>query len=134
MNQNKYVDIFLGQQETLYRESPFSRLKEVRTNYVVRRYHALTGKQCADQDEFVEHGNRFFSEFPMPKTLSGFANQSVYVGVGLMCKQFTSTWYITNYFNQAKTADYKRTAVPSMSPEKKLVYEVFSLLHTHVCD
>ena len=28
-NQNKYVEIWLGQQETLYRDNPFSRLQEL---------------------------------------------------------------------------------------------------------
>ena len=47
LGQNKYVEIFLGQQETMYWDSPFSRLQELRLNRVVRRYNALTGKSQA---------------------------------------------------------------------------------------
>ena len=35
--QHKYVDIFYGQQESLYRDMPFSMLQEIRLNRVVRR-------------------------------------------------------------------------------------------------
>ena len=69
LGQNKYVDIDFGQKEELYRDFPFSRLQEVRINRVVRRYNGATGKRCSGQDEFLEHGNRNFSEFPMPKSL-----------------------------------------------------------------
>jgi len=34
----------------------------------------------------------YFSEFPMPNTLTSFASQSNYVGLGLMCKRFTDLW------------------------------------------
>ena len=95
LGQNKYVEIFLVQQETLYRDFPFLRLQELRMNCVVRRYHGTTDKHCVARDEFLEHGNRFFLSFPMPKSLIGFASQSLHVGVGLMAKQFTNRWYTT---------------------------------------
>ena len=44
MGQHKYVDIFYGQQEALYRDVPLSTLQEIRLNRVVRRYHASKGK------------------------------------------------------------------------------------------
>ena len=37
LGQHKYVDIFYGQQELLYRDMPFSMLQEIRLNRVVRR-------------------------------------------------------------------------------------------------
>ena len=61
--QNKYVEIWLGQQETLYRDNLFSRLQELCLNRVVRRYHGSTRKRCVAQDEFLEHGNRFYQNF-----------------------------------------------------------------------
>ena len=61
--QNKYVEIFLSQQETLYRDFQFSQLQELRMNRVVRRYHGTSGKSCVVHDEFFEHGNRFFQIF-----------------------------------------------------------------------
>ena len=63
LGQHKYVDIFYSQQEVLYRDNPYSRLQELRINRFVRRYHSDTGKRCVCHDEFLEHGNRFFSEF-----------------------------------------------------------------------
>ena len=130
MGYNKYVKIHWRQQEVLYRNNPFSRLQECRNNRFVRRCDANTGKRCVCQDEFLEHGNRFFSTFPMPKTLESFANQSLYVGVGLMCKNFCDTWY-TSKFKGDKPADYTRSVASGMTPEKKLLYEVFVILQTH---
>ena len=129
MGKNKYVEIHLRQQEVLYRDNPFSRLQECRTNRVVRRCHGDTGKRCVCQDEFLEHGNRFYSEFPMPRSLESFANQSLYVGPGLMCKRFCDSWYTTKFTGDAP-ADYSRTVIPCMTPEKKIVYEIFKLLKT----
>ena len=136
LNQSKYVEIFLGQQETLYQYHPYSQLMELRLSRVVWRYHGSTGKRCVAQDEFLEleHGNRFFSEFPMPKSLIGFADQSLYIGVELMCKQFATQWYTTSFKPDDSTLDYTSRVKLSTTPERKLVYEVFSLLGTYLCD
>ena len=130
MGQNKYVEITLRQQEVLYRDNKYSRLQECRMNRVVRRCHGNKNKRCVAQDEFLEHGNRFFSEFPMPRSLVGFAGQSRYVGPGLRCKRFCDTWYTTTFKGDVGD-DYDRTVAPSMTPEKKMVYEIFKLLDTH---
>ena len=92
LGQNKYVEVFYSQQEALYRDFPYSRLQELRINRFIRRY-AL--RRCVAQDEFLEHGNRFFSEFSLPSSLRGFEMQSWYVGIGLMCKRFTNHLYTT---------------------------------------
>ena len=97
---------------------------------MVRRW---AGKNCVAQDEFLEHGNRFFSEFPMPRSLKGFANQSVYVGVGLKSKEMSDMWYTTQ-FKRNTDASYNKSVPPCMTPEKRLLYEVFTLLNTHHCD
>ena len=131
LNQSNYVEIFLGQQETLYRDHPYSQLMELRLNCVVRRYHGLAGERCVAHDEFLEHGNRFFSEFPMPKSLVGFANQSLYVDVGLMCKQFASRWYTTSFTSEDETSYYMSTVKPSMMPENKI--DVGGFLCCYVC-
>ena len=70
----------------------------------------------------------------MPESLIGFASQSQYVGVGLMSKQFSDQWYTTKFKSEDVTADYTSTVKPCMTPEKKLVYQVFALLKTHVSD
>ena len=130
MGQNKYVEIVLRQREVLYRDHPFSRLQECRINRVVRRCHRSTGKRCVAVDEHLEHGNRFYSDFPMPRSLSGFCAQSRYVGAGLMCRKFCDTWYTTKFKGNV-AADYTKNVAPCMTPEKKLVYQVFNLLETH---
>mmetsp|Transcript_8791 Transcript_8791/g.15293 ORF Transcript_8791/g.15293 Transcript_8791/m.15293 type:complete len:254 (+) Transcript_8791:854-1615(+) len=67
----------------------------------------------------------------MPKSLVGFASQSQYVGVGLQCKQFTNKWYTTRFKEEDEVPDYSSTVKPSMTPEKKLIYQVFVLLGVH---
>ena len=103
----------------------------IQINRVVRRYHGNTGKRSVAQDEFLEHGNRFFPEFTTPKSITGFEEQSIYVGVGLMCKQFTDEWH-TNALQSEGQTDYSLTVPPSMTPEKQLVYEVFKLYRKQV--
>ena len=70
----------------------------------------------------------------MPKSLVGFANQSQYIGVGMMSKQFSDKWYTTKFKSEDVTADYTSTVKPCMTLEKKFVYQVFALLKTHVSD
>jgi len=53
LGQNKYVEIVLGQQETLYHKFPFSRLQELRINCVVRHHRGATGKRCIAHDDFL---------------------------------------------------------------------------------
>ena len=127
MGQHKYVEIHWSQQELLYRDNPFSVLQEIRLNRAVRRY---LGKRCSAQDEFLEHGNRFFSEFPMPKSLVAFAFQSNYVGLGLMCKRFIDLWCSTTWQGDVE-GTYTPHAPSYMTPERMLIYEVFKLLNTH---
>jgi len=67
----------------------------------------------------------------MPKSLESFAHQSLYVGVGLKCKQFTNRWYTTKS-KKDKDASYTSTVAPCMTPERQLVYEVFCLMNTHI--
>ena len=131
LGQKKYVNIILQQSEVLYRDNKYSRLQEWRINRFVRRYDASTGKRCVCHDEFLEHGNRFFSEFPLPRSLVGFAEQSLYVGYALMCRAFTNLWYTTK-FDESKEANYSRTAAPGMTPERRVIYKVFCLLETHI--
>ena len=98
-------------------------------NRVVRRYDQATGKHCVAHDKFLEHSNVFFSNFPMPRLLVGFVEQSVYLGFGLMCRVYTDQSYMTAW-NMMKTSDYQKTA--TMTPEKKAIYEILNLFETHV--
>ena len=66
----------------------------------------------------------------MPRSLIGFAEQSLYVGYALMCRAFTNMWYTTQ-FDEFKISNYSRSCDPSMTPERKLIYKVFCLLDTH---
>ena len=67
----------------------------------------------------------------MPRSLAGFIKQSLYVGYGLMCSAFIDTWYTTSY-NLDKVANCQRTVAPSMTHERRAIYEIFVLLETHV--
>ena len=95
LNQNKYIDIFYKQQESLYRAITFAMMQEIRFNIFVRRYHGNTGKLCVAHDEFLKHSNRFSPNLSLSKTLSSFVFQSNCVGIGLMCKQQTDLWCST---------------------------------------
>ena len=69
----------------------------------------------------------------MPRSLEGFANQSVYVGVGLQSKEFSNMWYTTR-LKRDDDKSYNKSVAPCMTPEKQLLYEAFTLLRTHHCD
>jgi hypothetical protein len=47
-----------------------------------------------------------------------------------MCRA-TDGWYTTSN-TSAKISDYQKTVLPTMTPEKKAIYEIFVLLDTHV--
>ena len=47
-----------------------------------------------------------------------------------MYRKFCDTWY-TTMFKGNVAADYQKNVAPSMTPEKKLVYQVFCVLETH---
>ena len=102
-------------------------------NRFVRRYHASTGRRCVSQDEFLENGNRFFSEFPMPKSLQSFEEQSNQVGLALKAKLQSDIWYTSN-FEDITERNIRKNVAPKMTPEKQLCYEIFLLLKTHVHD
>ena len=51
----------------------------------------------------------------------------------MMCRRFADQWYTTK-FERGIMADYSSTVPPTMTAEKKLVYEVSVLLWTHVDD
>ena len=133
---NLYYHGFLEQfqcLQVLYHDNPFFVPQELRMNRVVRRYHSDIGKRCVPQDEFLENGNRFFSTFPMPKTLTSFAFQSQYVGLGLMSKRFTNLWYTTSRSGDAPR-DYTKHVPSMMTPKRRLLFQVFCLLKTHIVD
>ena len=93
---------------------------EVRGNHCVRRYHGSIGKRCITQDEFLEHDNHISSECPMPRSLTGFATQSIYVSVTLMIKQFCNLQY-TLQFDANIKLEYTNTVKSTMTPEKTLI-------------
>ena len=56
--------------------------------------------------------------------------QSWYVGIGLMCKRFTNHWY-TTVVKADEEKNYRSSVGSRMTPEMKLIYQVFGLLNTH---
>ena len=93
-------------------------MQVLQINRCVRRYHGSTGKRCVVNDEFLEHGNRFYSVFPM-------------VGLGFLCRKFCDLWYTINWQEHTLTT-YTASVKPKMTPEKWLIYEVFKLLSLHI--
>ena len=69
----------------------------------------------------------------MPKSLIAFAFQSNYVGVGLMCKRFCDLWFNSRFHGDAER-DYNDHIESMMTPERKLVFQIFCLLKTHLFD
>ena len=129
--QNKYVDICFAQNETDYLDSHYSMLQELRLNRCVRRY---IDKRFFAQDEFLEHGNHFFSEFATPKkSVAAFENNSNYVGLGMKSRVFSDMWYSTTW-KKDKEPSYRKNVAPCMTPEKRLCYQIFVQLNTHVVD
>ena len=51
-----------------------------------------------------------------------------------MSKQMTNSWYTTKFKSEEEKKGYDVTVKPCMTPEKKLLYEVFALLETHICN
>ena len=49
-----------------------------------------------------------------------------------MSKQMTNSWYTTKFKSEEEKKGYDVTVKPCMTPEKKLLYEVFALLETHM--
>ena len=47
-----------------------------------------------------------------------------------MCRKFNDIWYTTK-FKGNTVADYQENVAPVMTPEKKLLYQVFCVLETH---
>ncbi len=81
--QVKYVDVWVAQQDCLYKDIPYSCLQEQCLNQVVRRVQVKKGKRCVAHNGFLEYGNRHASNFPMPKTQKEFELQSQYIGLSL---------------------------------------------------
>ena len=87
LNQNKYVEIYFTQMETLLCDHSFRCLQEARLNRCVRRYHGKTGKPAAAVDENLEHWNGFYSMFSKVRTQLAFCTQGNWIGLAMMCKR-----------------------------------------------
>ena len=109
-------------------------LQEIRINRVVRRFHASTGKRATAHDEFLEHGNRFLCEFPLPRSLASFEEQSNYSALGMATRTFTDNWYSSISIGADTKKPYASNVAPTMTPEKKMIYQIFKLLRTHEAD
>ena len=120
LGQHKYVKITYSQIDASYKNHSFSRLQELRINRVVRRYDDVSKHNCTEHDLFLEHGNKFLSNFKIPKTLAGFEKQSIFVGMGIMCRQFVDTWYASKW-KAEEEASYRKHIVPRMTLEKLYV-------------
>ena len=74
--------------EQLYVDIDFHTLQIIRMSRTIRRYLWETGKHAIAQDEMMELINRWYSLFPMPRTMDGFIRESTQVGLSVVCKLF----------------------------------------------
>ena len=51
-------------------------------------YNGSTGKSHLAMDECLELSNRFYTQFPLVKTMEAFACQANYIGMAKMSKRF----------------------------------------------
>ena len=88
--QNKYAKItFKHHAEVLSRDSPFQTIKKS----CVDRY-----KRAVGHDDFLEHCNPFLSEFPLPRSLASFEEQSNYIGLGMATRTFSDYKSLPVYY------------------------------------
>ena len=88
MGQHRYYERHWKQLEQLFCDIDYHTLQIIRKSRTVRRYHWDTRKNAIAQDEMMELINRWYSLYPMPRTMEGFKRESVQVGLSLVCKLF----------------------------------------------
>ncbi|EJK48047.1 hypothetical protein THAOC_33191, partial [Thalassiosira oceanica] len=80
-------------------------------------------------DEALELMNKVFSMFPKAKTLESFIRQGTFVGITERCKRFVQMFYrVCSEYGEREV--YVHATDPSMTPELKLIFELFVLLDT----
>ena len=87
LGQTRYLERHWRQQEMLFGRLPFQMLEELRRNRTMWRYHDSTGKSELAMDEALELANRFLAQFPKARTLDGFANQGLFIGLAIKSKR-----------------------------------------------
>ena len=132
LGQNKYFKGCLEQVDTLYSGlHSLSRLFESRLTRTTRKYDAKYGKLACALDETIELCHKTFARFATPSDMDGFERQGAFLGTGEQCNRFVDLVY--NIAGIKEEVEVLGHAVePSMMPEMQLVYEVLTLLETHV--
>lgn len=85
LGQHRYLESVWKQMEQLYLDVDYNQLQIIRMSRTIRQYDWATGKHAIAQDEMMELINRWYSLFPMPRTMKGFVRESVQVGLSLSC-------------------------------------------------
>ncbi len=81
LGQMKYLKAHWEQLECLFKNFPYSRLKEARMNWFVRTYHGSSNKSSIAHNEWLELTNKDFAGMPTVCTLEGMICQGAYLGM-----------------------------------------------------
>ena len=125
--QNKYLQAWVEQLDTLNEKFVYSRTQEYRTNSTVRTYHASTGKNAIAHDEFVEIVNRDLSLLGPVHSVMGFVHQGDQVGPARRCKRFAEMCSGPGKFGEVEVYRSSSGSKGNHTPEKQMIYEVATL-------
>ena len=127
--QYRYLERHWRQQEEMLELNAFTKLEGLRRNRQVNHYHGSCNKNMITIDEMLELANRFLSQFPKMRSRASFAKQANQVGSEKMCKIFIVM--LSGLATQVDvTTTYRSGTAPKTIPEKKLIYELFSVAGT----
>ena len=88
LGQSRYEERHWRQQEETLLKHPFLRCEEFQRSRASNPYDGSTGKSHLAMDECIELSNRFYTQFPLVKTMEAFARQANYIGMAKMSKRF----------------------------------------------
>ena len=130
LGQHKYFECYLHQLDTLA-NLKVSQLMEYHCNRFVRTYPGKTGKSAMAMDQYMEIRIRDLSLMASSRTLEGMCHKGSYVGVTVRCKRAAQS--IFGYGQMLERTVFRSSSGSknNQTPEKMLMYEVFSLL---LCD
>ncbi len=101
-----------------------------RQSYTMNPYHRSLGKNHVAYNECLELMNWYFQQFSMVCDQEAFAKQGFYIGISKMSKLFIH--HMHGLETETTQVVFKSAKKPKCLPEWKLLYEMHTLLRTHV--
>ena len=89
-------------------------METVRRFQIVGRYPGKYKKEWIAMDECLEFSNRFYTQFPMVRTLEAIPKQSMYIGIAILCKRMLLI------FHNLKGVDVEATVYRSGSSPRSV--------------